>query len=191
MCKVLLNYSFILEPSEYFFVNAKRKRFGPLLNTAILKEFSEVTQITKATTNTFRKSMEATIQSDHAMKTRSKDISSHSARTGSKYYDPSKGQFRASAMQFINEREVSYESETEVPANVAAKRLKMDKEGQKASIEKATQKLQKDPAKRNATRGRNCKVLPAERIYMQKAFAENGVFSVFKFSIGKFPGKSQ
>ena len=115
-----MNYSFILEPSEYFFVNAKRKRFGPLLNTAILKEFSEVTQITKATTNTFRKSMEATIQSDHAMKTRSKDISSHSARTGSKYYDPSKGQFRASAMQFINEREVSYESETEVPANVAA-----------------------------------------------------------------------
>ena len=191
----MLNYTkFIftsLEPAETFFVNAKRKKFGPMVNTAMLKEFAEVTQITKATTNTFRKAMESTIQSDDVMKTRSKDISSHSARTGSKYYDPSKGQFRASAMQYINEGDVNYDIETPVPEEIARKRLKLDQEGQKASLEKANKKLQKDPAKRNATRGKNCKVLPAERVYMQKAFAEDGVFSAFKFSIGKFPGKSK
>lgn len=161
-----------------------------MVNTAILKEFADVTKITKATTNTFRKAIESTIQSDHTMKTRSKDIASHSASTGSKYYDPSKAQFRASAMHFFNDKEIEYESQTIVSEEVAAKRLKLDQDGQKASYEKANQKLQKDPAKRNATRGKNCKVLPSERIYLQKSFAEGGVFSEFKFSLGKFPGKS-
>ena len=179
---------FIIDPSEYFFVNYKRRRYGPMINTAILKEFAEVTKITKATTTVFRKGMETTVQSDEAMKLRSRDVASHDQRTGSKYYDPSKAQFRASAMQFINDEEVNIETNTEVPDAVEAKRRKMDQEGKEVNLEKAKLKLKKDPAKRNATLGRNCKVRPADRVYMQIAFSDGGAFKEFKLFQGKFPG---
>ena len=179
----------MLDPSEYFFMNAKRRRFGNMNNTAQLKEFSEVTQTLKATTNTFRKAMEPKIQSDQMLKTRSQVVASHDARTGSKYYDHSKSQFRASAMHFLNPEANIDDNETaEVPEEVKAKRLKMDQEGQKAKLEKAREKLKKDPSKRNVTLGKNCKVRPESRVYMQKAFSDGGVFSHFGFSVGKFPG---
>ena len=177
-----------LSPEEYFFVNNKRKQFGPMINTAQLKEYEKVTELSNVTTNTFRKAMEPKIQGEHQMKTRSKDISSHSDQTGSKYYDNSAQMFRASAMHFINDGEIDYEAETSVPDDVAAKRRRLDEEGLKVSLENAKTKIKKDPAKRNVTLGKNCKVIPADRWFMQRAFGEGGAFSDLQFHAGKFPG---
>ena len=177
-----------LSQDEYFFTNNKRKPFGPMNNTAMLKEYEKVTGLSNVTTNTFRKAMEPMIQGDQRMKTRSKDISSHSEQTGSKYYDNSSQMFRASAMHFINDDEVSYEAETPVPENVAAKRRKLDAEGQKTSLDKAKAKIQKDPAKRNCTPGKNCKVISSDRWFLQRVFAEDGAFSNLKLHVGVFPG---
>ena len=174
--------------TEPFFVNNKRKRFGPLVNTAILKEYAAVTGTTKATTNSFRKAMEPAIQSDEALKTRSKDIASHSEATGSKYYDSSAPQFRASAVHYINDREFEYASQSVVPEDVASKRRKLDHEGQKASLEKAKKKISKDKSKRHVTLGSNCKVTPAHRVFMQESFSKDGIYSGFGFFNGKFPG---
>ena len=177
-----------LKDDEYFFVNNKRKRFGPLLNTAQLKEYASVTGTSKATTNTFRKAMEPAIQSDEALKTRSKAISSHSESTGAKYYDSSAPAFRASALHYINDGEFEYEA-TQVSEEVVAKRQKLDEEGQKFSHDQAQGRIQKDPSKRNATLGKNCKVDPRSRVYMQRAFSKDGVFSGLRLFDGKFPGK--
>lgn len=160
-----------------------------MINTSQLKEYAEVTNITKATTTVFRKGIETTVQSNEAMKLRSRDVASHDHRTGSKYYDPSKAQFRASAMQFINDEEVNIETNTEVPDVIEAKRMKMDQDGKKANLEKSKLKLKKDPAKRHATLGRNCKVRPADRVFMQIAFSDGGVFKEFNLFQGKFPGR--
>ena len=177
-----------IRDDEYFFLNSKRKKFGPLQNTSMLREYARVTGTSKATTNTFRKAMEPAIQSNEAMKTRSKVISSHSVATGAKFYDSSAPAFRASALHFMNDGEIEYET-SEVPESVAAKRLKLDEEGQKYNQEKAQERIQKDPSKRNATLGKNCKVTPSARVWMQKAFSKDGVFSGLDLFKSKFPGK--
>ena len=175
---------------EYFFVNHKRKRFGPLNNTAQLREYQEVTKVSNVTVNTFRRAMEPVIQSDHAMKTRSKDISSHSVQTGAKFYDNSAQEFRASAMHFINagDGETVSQSQPSVPEEVVKKRRKLDQEGLKSSLEKAKLKLAKDPARRKVTLGKNCKVPPPDRLFMQESFSDGGIFSELKLHDGKFPG---
>ena len=177
-----------LSQDEYFFLNNKRKPFGQMVNTAQLKEYEKVTGLTNVSTNTFRKQMEPKIQSDHKMKTRSKDISSHSEQTGSKFYDNSSQMFRASAMHFINDGEVDYEAETSIPPEVAAKRQKLDEEGQKTSLEKAKTKITKNPAKRNCTTGKNCKVISSDRYFLQRVFGDSGAFSYLEFHVGVFPG---
>ena len=175
---------------EPFFVNNRRKKFGAMNNTAMLKEYATVTGTTKATTNTFRRAMEPAIQSNQDLKTRSKDIASHSETTGAKYYDASAPQFRAAAVHYLNDGEFEYEyaSQSFVPEEVAAKRIKLDQEGQKSSLEKARKKISKDKSKRNVTLGSNCKVLPAHRVFMQESFSKDGPFSGFGFFKGKFPG---
>lgn len=79
-------------PDEQFFVNfykGQRKPFGKLINYpgSILDEFSKVTNQRHVTTNKVRASLEPTIQSSHAMKTRSRVVGSHSHETGHRYYD--------------------------------------------------------------------------------------------------------
>ena len=177
-----------IRDDEYFFLNSKRKKFGALQNTAMLREYARVTGTSKATTNTFRKAMEPAIQSNEAMKTRSKVISSHSVETGAKFYDSSAPAFRASALHFMNDGEIEYET-SEVPESLAAKRLKLDEEGQKYNQEKAQERIQKDPSRRNATLGKNCKVTPSARVWMQKAFSKDGVFSGLELFKIKFPGR--
>ena len=159
-------------------------------NTAILREYAEITNTAVPTTNTFRKAMEPKIQSEEALKVRSKDIASHSSDTGSKFYDRSAPQFRCSAMQFINQdcEEVDEAGGSSVPDNVSAKRQKLDEDGKKARMQKAKNKLKKDPTKRNVTLGKNCKVKPADRQFMQVAFSRGGCFDGHKFFSGKFPG---
>ena len=174
--------------NEPFFINNKRKKFGAMNNTAMLKEYATVTGTTKATTNTFRRAMEPAIQSNQDLKTRSKDIASHSETTGAKYYDASAPQFRAAAVHFINDGEFEYESQSVVPEDIAAKRIKLDQEGQKSSLDKAKKKIGKDKSKRNVTLGSNCKVAPAHRVFMQESFSKDGPFSGFGFFKGKFPG---
>ena len=179
-----------LAQDEYFFINNRRGQFAPLNNTAMLREYQQVTGLSNVTTNTFRKAMEPKIQGDHKMKTRSKDISSHSEETGSKYYDNSSQMFRASALHHINDGEVDYKDETPIPEEVAAKRRRLDLEGQKTSLDKAKTKIKKDPAKRNCTPGKNCKVVSADRWFLQRAFCDGGAFSYLKFHVGLFPGKN-
>ena len=159
-------------------------------NTAILQEYEKVTGV-KATTNTFRKQMEPIIQSDQAMKTRSKDISSHSENTGRKYYDASGSQFRASSMHFINDvpaAATKNDTGPYIPEEVAAKRMKMDEEGQRIKVQNARKTLLKDPANRNVTLGPNCRVPPGDRQYLQEAFAKGGTCSSLNLYAGKFPG---
>ena len=178
-----------ISEDEYFFVNFKRTQFGALNNTAQLREFKDVTNVSNVTVNTFRKGMEHKIQSDHAMKTRSRDISSHSVQTGSKFYDKTAAEFRCSAMHFINDGDIDDQTQaSEVPEDVARKRLKLDQEGLKSSLEKAKLKLTKDPTKRNVTMGKNCKVSPTDKHYMQNAFSKDGVFASLQLHSGKFPG---
>ena len=176
---------------EFFFVNHRRKKYGPLVNTAQLKEYGTVTGTTKVTTNSFRRAMEPAIQSDQALKTRSKDISSHSESTGAKYYDASAPQFRAAAVHFLNDGEIDYASQSvpdDVPDAVAAKRIKLDQEGQKSSLDRAKMKISKDKAKRNVTLGKNCKVAPSHRVFMQESFSKDGIYSGFGLFNDRFPG---
>ena len=179
-----------MKDEEYFFVNNQRKRFGPMNRTTILNEFAKVTGLKNVTVNSFRRAMEPTIQGDHAMRTRSKDIASHSVQTGSKYYDESAATFRCSAMHFINEGEIEYETQTDVPEEIQSKRLKLDEEGKKTNLEKARLRVEKDPSKRKATTGKSSSVVPADRVFMQTAFGKDGVYSDLSFHVGKFPGKS-
>ena len=176
---------------EFFFVNNKRKKYGPLVNTAQLKEYATVTGITKVTTNTFRRAMEPAIQSDQALKTRCKDIASHSESTGAKYYDASAPQFRAAAVHFLNNGEIDYASQSvqdDVPDAVAAKRIKLDQDGQKSSLDRAKMKISKDKSKRNVTLGKNCKVAPSHRVFMQESFSKDGIYSGFGLFNDTFPG---
>ena len=181
-----------IKDDEYFFVNNQRKRFGPMNKTAMLNEYAKVTGLKNVTVNTFRRAIEPQIQGDHKMKTRSKDISSHSEQTGSKYYDESASQFRCAAMHYLNEGEVEDETQTSehVPDEIKAKRLKLDEEGQRANLEKAKLKVEKDPTKRKATTGKSCSVVPADRAFMQSAFGKDGVYSDLNFHAGKFPGNT-
>ena len=112
--------------------------------------------------------MEPTIQGYHAMRTRSKDIASHSVQTGSKYYDESAATFRCSAMHFINEGEIEYETQTDVPEEIQSKRLKLDEEGKKANLEKARLRVEKDPSKRKATTGKSSSVVPIATYLLTK-----------------------
>ena len=90
-------------------------------------------------------------------------------------------------MHSINQ-DIKCEDQAPISKAIAAKRLKLDEAGKKACLEKAKLKLRKDPASRNVTLGKNCKVRPADRVYMQEAFSKDGVFSDLKLFIGKFPG---
>ena len=58
----------------------------------------------------------------------------------------------------------------------------------KSSLEKAKLKLAKDPARRKVTLGKNCKVPPPDRLFMQESFSDGGIFSELKLHDGKFPG---
>ena len=176
---------------EYFFVSNQRKKYGAMNKTAIMNEYAKVTGLKHVTVNTFRRAMEPQIQGDHTMKTRSKDISSHSEQTGSKYYDETASQFRCAAMHFLNEGEMEYENQSQVPEEIEKKRLKLDEEGKQSHLQKAKMRVVKDPTKRKATTGKSCTVVPADRAYMQSAFGKDGVHSDLNLHDGKFPGKKK
>ena len=158
---------------------------------SILEEFGLVTNIGWCTQTSLRRSLEPSIQGNEVMRTRSKSIAQHSAATGSKHYDRTEPEFRAAAMHYIGTQDgsnVPSTSRVEITEEVAAKRARLEEEDNNAKISQALENVQKSK-KRNFTLGKNCKLLPEDREFLQNAFSKGGKFGQFLAPFEKFPSK--
>lgn len=161
---------------------------------SILHEFSLVTGV-DVTSNSFRRELETKVKSSHEMRLRSKAVTQHSSEVGEAYYETTNAEFRASAMMYINQNEGNLnvpllENET-VSEEVAAKRARYDEAAKKTSLEKAKEILKQTKASRNLDIGKNCKIKPNDREYLQETFGANGVLSSLQLHKGKFPGNAK
>ena len=160
----------------------------------MMAEFGKVTGIDWCTQTSLRRSLEAPIQSNEAMKTRSKTIAQHSAAVGSKHYDRTAEQFRAAAMHHIGTQDGSAgpsgskRVKDKISDELAAKRARMEKEDDQAKISHALENVQKQK-KRNMKLGKNCKVLPESRLFLQKSLSKDGKYGRFLAEYDKFPSK--
>ena len=129
------------------------------------------------------------------MKTQSKALGMHSSTTGAKYYDKTAGIFKASAMHYIDKQKgigsqmPSFsKSDNDLEEAVAHKRARIEKEDYEAKISKAKDILEKNTRARKVTLGRNCKLLPTDRSYIQQIFSIDGIFGDLRLYDSKFPG---
>ncbi len=187
---------FVLDPKAPFFCKFDGKPFGQLVNKkgSLMAEFGEITGIDWCTQTSLRRSLEKPIQSNEAMKTRSKTIAQHSAAIGSKYYDRTAEEFRAAAMHHIGTQDGSAgpsgskRVQEEVSDELAAKRKRMKKEDEQAKITHALENVQKHK-KRNMKLGKTCKVLPDSRLFLQTSLSKDGKYGRFLAEYSKFPSK--
>ena len=93
-------------------------------------------------------------------------------------------------MHFIGTQDGSNVSDRaeEVSEEVASKRAKIEKEDYEAKISAALANVQKSK-ERNVQLGKKCKILPKDRVFLQKALSEGGKYHKFMAPYEKFPSK--
>ena len=190
---------FRLAPEKPFFSTFVGKPFSPISNTrgSMLEEFSKITKLQNATTNSLRRGLETKIQNEPTLGKRSKAVIQHSEATGKKYYHRTGGEARISAMHYITSKEQesgardedNKESSSETDDEIASKRTKFEEEDEKASETLARKILEKNASKKKRMKiGKNCKLDPDNRLFLQKLFSSDGDCSSLKLYDGKFPG---
>ena len=162
----------------------------------MFEEFSKITKLQNATTNSLRRGLESKIQNEPNLGKRSKAVIQHSEATGKKYYHRTGGEARISAMHYITNKEQesgardeNNESSSETDEEIASKRTKFEEEDLKASENLARKILEKNAAKKKRMKiGKNCKLDPDNRLFLQKLFSSDGECCSLKLYDGKFPG---
>ena len=161
----------------------------------MFEEFSKITKLKNATTNSLRRGLESKIQNEPNLGKRSKAVIQHSEATGKKYYHRTGGEARISAMHYITSKESgardeeNNESSSDTDDEIASKRTKFEEEDVKASESLARNILEKNAAKKKRMKiGKNCKLDPANRLFLQTLFSSDGECSSLKLYDGKFPG---
>ena len=156
----------------------------------MLWEYGQVNQIEKITFTSLRRGLEAKVQSNHAMKTRSKDVNNHDQKTGAQYYDRSKSDFRSVSMHYVNTGEGSAEAAYEpqdVNDEVANKRAKLDDAEKEESVNEARKKMQTRVRKTRITS--RCHLLAEHRTLIQEMFSQGGKYEDAIAGHETFPGK--
>ena len=159
-----------------------------------MAEFGEVAGIDWCTQTSLRRSLEKPIQSNEAMKLRSKTVAQHSSSVGSKFYDRTAPEFRAAAMHHIGTQDGSdlppskKRGQEKISDELAAKRARMEKEDDDAKIQSALENVQKSK-KRNVPLGKTCKVVPEDREILQIELSKGGRYGQFLSDYQKFPSK--
>ena len=158
----------------------------------MLEEYGEVNHLPDINFTDLRRGMEPKVQSNHTMKTRSKDVSNHSEQTGSKYYDQSRSGFRSASMYHINKlegsKEVDYEDEDEGNDETVNKRAKLDDEEYEESVNQAKERL-RSSAPRKIPINSRCNLVPENRLFIQEEFSAGGKYAEVFSSFDVFPGK--
>ena len=81
------------------------------------------------------------------------------------------------------------ESSSDTDDEIASKRTKFEEEDEKASEILARKILEKNASKKKRMKiGKNCKLDPDNRLFLQKLFSADGDCSSLKLYDGKFPG---
>ena len=83
----------------------------------------------------------------------------------------------------------SDESNEKLEGLVAEKRSRIEKEDNDAKVARARAVLEKNTRKRKVALGRNCKLLPDDRAFLQNLFSRTGSFGDLKLYDSKFPGE--
>ena len=161
---------------------------------SMMAEFGEVAGVDWCTQTSLRRSLEKPIQSNEAMKTRSKTVAQHSSSVGSKFYDRTAPEFRAAAMHHIGSQDGSdlpasqKRGHEKISDELASKRARIEKEDNAAKIKSALENVQKSK-KRNVKLGKSCKVLPENREFLQIELSKGGRYEQFLAGYDKFPSK--
>ena len=156
----------------------------------MLWEYGQVNKIDKITFTSLRRGLEAKVQSNHAMKTRSQDVNNHKLKTGADFYDRSKSDFRSVAMNYVNTGEGSAEAAYEpddVDDEVANKRAKLDDAEKEESVNEAKKKIQTKARKTRITS--RCHLLAEHRTLIQEMFSQGGKHEDALAGHETFPGK--
>ena len=183
----------ILDPDDPFFCKYDGSEFGPIQNRkgSMLAEYGKVTGVDWCTATSLRRSLAPHIQRNSEMQTRAKAVGQHSAAVDSKYYDTSDRAARAGAMFHILNQEVDSASlidDSGVTPEILAKRRKIEDEDNMSKINKAMETVKRSVSK-NVQLGKNCKVAPSDRQFLQDSLSKSGKFSDMLSSLRKFPGR--
>ena len=131
------------------------------------------------------------------MKLRSKTVAQHSAAVGSRHYDRTASEFRAAAMHHIGTQDGSDipspsrkkgRAQEEISGELAVKRARIEKQDDEAKIKHALENVQKQK-NRNVKLGRNCKVLPSSRLFLQQSLSKGGKYERCLAEYDRFPSK--
>ena len=168
-----------------FFQNITGGGLGPNVRTRgnLWSTFSTVTGTVNASPNTIRRGLETEVQKRPALAARSRDIQGHSLEVGDSIYNRCGDQIRAPVIFKLNSEEAG-QGEDDVPP---VKKTKFDDEDEMMRKKIAQEKLSETG--RKFTLGRNCRVLPQDRLMIQNFFSNPDNFSVTKLDPSvKFPG---
>lgn len=175
---------------DNFFCNSKGKPLAPMNNSkgSMLYKFGKVTGISKFTTNSLRRGTDAKLQRNSTLKAHMQQIQSHSNSVSIEYYDKSASNVRASVMNQFSEKESPYKGDLSVTDDIVAKRGAKRKLEMEMNVEKARSVLAKRKMKPNIKLGKSCKVLPADREYLQRLFTNPDLVEVSNAIKNGFPG---
>ena len=176
---------------DFFFVTSTGNPPAPLNNYrgSLLDKFSKATGQKHVTSNSLRRAAEPIIQNSPELLKHSKDINNHSSAVGDKFYNKRKSDMRASLLHRLSVKESSTSkvAHDDVSEELKAKRAKLDHAENEMAIEEAKKVLRKKTS-RKVELGRNCKVLPVDREYIQKLFIQDDFRKALGLSLEeKFP----
>lgn len=198
-----INY-FLSAPDVNFFCASNQKPLGPNRNTrgSFWAMFSEVTGVERATPNTVRRGLEATVQSSPRYAARSTDIQGHSLQVGTEYYHRTADEVRFLCIYNQARKEIPTEqvqdddSDNEVENDgddfsTPSKRQKLMEQDEELRRNIAMETLKKSAEKRTLVHGKGVKLLPADRTAVQEMLCAEKYRNITKLDPNKkLPGRN-
>ena len=201
MCQDLLDkyddIKDILMPDEpgdkAYFVNFDSKPILDIPNTrgSLWQKYASVSNLDKASMNTIRRELEHKVQSSPVALSRIKDIQSHSQDTGSGAYDKTSPFFRACYMNFVSNIEGNNKQidEPDLPENIQEVRSQREDKQKQRCLESV--KLLKSKQKSRRKLSNTTRLLPDDRIFLEKIFIDESFPEISNAVKGIFPKNSQ
>ena len=161
-----------VKPDEQFFVNLKGQPLTGIQRTpgSLLFKLGNVCGLGNATVNSFRRAAEARVQASPLMKSSVENLQSHSRRVGLEHYDKTGQNTRASFITQLSQLESPSKAGGEVSDEVKKKRQKIDQEDKEKNLRRAKETLIKDKMSKKEKLSKKCKVVPCDRLFLQKFF---------------------
>ena len=169
-----------MEPEEYFFVNYHGRQLGVMTNTrgSLKSKFKQVTGLDVCTVNAVRRGAEAKIVANPAAAASVKDLQNHSATTGQGAYNKVAPLVRAKVLSNLAQQEGSSEDNSNISADIQAKReilAKKDLEVAKKQAQKVLERYQMNRQTSTYTQ-----VLHADRKFLQKLCSSKDFDEMFE-----------